>query len=270
MKRSYFQTFINSRISRIIWATGSQLILKEFNSKVAALCFFSLSSIVPVLAILFGIAKLFYLDKELEADILSRFDEQQEALGLAIKFGRTLLETHSGWIAGTGTIFLIWTTLNLFTEIELALNSIWRVANPRSFHHRVFAYLITIVLLPAIFVGSTSLALLIFTKIGEIFHSNLLGLTQYLLNWILFTALYYLMPNTRVPFKAALIGGVLAGTAYQLIQMLYFQTQFFISSYGAVYGSFAFIPLFLVWLQMSWMIVLVGAQLAHSIQIIPK
>jgi membrane protein len=94
----------------------------------------------------------------------------------------------------------------------------------------------------------------------------MLNLFPYTLIWVLFTFMYVFMPNTKVQFKSGLWGGILAGTVYQVAQFAYIKFQIGVSSYGAIYGSFAALPLFLVWLQLSWLIVLFGAEISFARQ----
>jgi membrane protein len=84
--------------------------------------------------------------------------------------------------------------------------------------------------------------------------------------WILFTVLYLLMPNTKVKLKSGLMAGILAGTLYQVVQWVYIKFQIGVSTYGAIYGSFAALPLFLIWLQTSWLVVLLGAEISFAEQ----
>jgi membrane protein len=96
--------------------------------------------------------------------------------------------------------------------------------------------------------------------------SFLLKFSPYVLIWALFTILYIIMPNTKVNFKAGLLGGVVAGTLYQIAQWAYISFQISAAKYNAIYGSFAALPLFLMWLQISWWIVLFGAELSFANQ----
>jgi membrane protein len=91
-----------------------------------------------------------------------------------------------------------------------------------------------------------------------------LKLLPYSLIWLLFTLIYIIMPNTRVRFDGALLAGVTAGSAYQALQAVYIHFQIIVAKYNAIYGSFAALPLFLIWLQLSWIIVLIGAEISHA------
>ncbi|MEX1346198.1 MAG: YihY/virulence factor BrkB family protein, partial [Desulfobacterales bacterium] len=84
--------------------------------------------------------------------------------------------------------------------------------------------------------------------------------------WILFSVIYILMPNTKVNLKAGIVSGIIAGTIFQIVQWAYISFQVGTAKYNAIYGSFAALPLFLFWVQISWWVVLLGAELSFAIQ----
>lgn len=244
--------------------------------KASALTFYSLLSIVPVLAVAFGIAKGFGFQENLETELSQKFVEQKEVVDKLIDFSyKALQNTQSGVIAGVGLIVLFWTVLKLFSNIESSFNSIWKVKKPRSFARSFSDYLAMMLFCPIFFFASSSISVFILTQITDISKTRgiwdtvspvvylALHIFPLVLSWLLFTALYSIMPNTRVPLKYAFIAGVFAGTAYQIVQSLYIKFQIGLASYGAIYGSFAALPLFLIWLNTSWWIALGGAEIAY-------
>lgn len=248
----------------------------ECASKASALTFYSLLSIVPVLAVAFGIAKGFGFQEHLEAEISQKFLEQREVVDKLIDFAyQTLQTTQSGLIAGVGLVVLFWTVLKLFSNIESSFNAIWKVKQARSLARSFSDYLAMMLFCPIFFAASSSLSVFIMTQIIDISKTSgiwdqvspivylALHLFPLILAWLLFTALYSIMPNTKVPLKYAFVAGVCAGTAYQVVQSIYIHFQIGVASYGAVYGSFAALPLFLVWLNTSWLIALAGAEIAY-------
>ena len=247
----------------------------ECAAKASALTFYSLLSIVPLLAVAFGIAKGFGFQEHLESELSQRFVEQREVIDKLISFSYNALQnTQSGLIAGVGLVVLFWTVLKLFSNIESSFNSIWKVKKSRSFARSFSDYLAMILFCPIFFAASSSLSVFVITQIVDLSKTNgiwdqisplvylALHIFPLALSCLLFTALYSLMPNTKIPFKYALIAGICAGTAYQLVQSIYIQFQLSLSSYGAIYGSFAALPLFLIWLNTSWLIALWGAEIA--------
>lgn len=245
----------------------------------SALTFYSLLSIVPVAAMVFGIAKGFGFEKNLEIQLLERFSGQQEVLTNVIGFARALLDNTKGsMIAGIGIVVLFWTVIRLMGNIERSFNDIWKIKKARSFGRKFADYLAFILITPVLFFLSSSATVYISTQITQITQRvSLLGavapviffllkFTPYVLVWVLFSLVYMLMPNTRVRFGAGVFGGIIAGTIFHLVQWAYIAFQIGIAKTNAIYGSFAALPLFLIWLQTSWLIVLLGAELAYAYQ----
>lgn len=242
----------------------------------SSLTYYSLLSIVPVLAVAFGIARGFGFEKPLENELNAKFVEHREVVHNLIDFAnRTLENTQSGLIAGIGLIVLFWSVLKLFSNIETSFNRIWKIKKSRTIARSFSDYLAMILFCPIFFAASSSLSVFVVTQVVRISQESgvwetispmlyfSLHLFPVMLAWLLFTALYAIMPNTKVPLKYSLVAGVCAGTAYQIIQALYIKFQIGLSSYGAIYGSFAALPLFLIWLNISWWIALWGAEIAY-------
>jgi membrane protein len=243
------------------------------------LTFYTLLSIVPVAAMFFGVAKGFGFERRLQEELFNRFPGQEEVLNQVISFSNSLLEqTQGGIIAGIGMLVLFWSVLKVLGHIEMALNDIWGIKESRSWGRKFSDYLSIMLISPILVLMSGSVTVFIRTQITQITHKvELLGVispliffllrfTPYLLIWALFTILYIIMPNTKVNFKAGLLGGVVAGTLYQIAQWAYISFQIGAAKYNAIYGSFAALPLFLMWLQISWWIVLFGAELSFANQ----
>ncbi|MGD8990964.1 MAG: YihY/virulence factor BrkB family protein [Desulfobacterales bacterium] len=247
--------------------------------RASSLTFYTLLSIVPIMAMFFGVAKGFGFEKRLERELFDKFPGQEEILTQVINFANTLLEqTRGGLIAGIGLLVLFWTVLKVLNHIEMAFNDIWEIKEDRSWGRKFSDYLSIMLLAPILILLSGSATVFITTQVTQITQeiallgvlspliSFLLKLIPYVLIWIVFTILYIIMPNTRVCFKAGFLGGVVAGTLYQLAQGLYISFQIGAARYNAIYGSFAALPLFLLWLQISWWIVLFGAELSFANQ----
>jgi membrane protein len=246
--------------------------------RAAALTLYTLLSIVPVLAVLFGIAKGFGLDARLETWIYSQFPDQQGALGPAVVFARRALErTEGGLIAGTGVILLLYSVIMVASNIEHAMNHIWCVAKQRSWGRRFSDYLSLILIGPFLLLGASSLNLYLAgwaRHAGGVLGAELIDplarlafqALSVILLWVLFSFTYVFMPNTKVRLRSGLLGGAVAALLYQLVQTLYLQSQIGATRNNAIYGSFAALPLFVVWLQASWHIVLFGAEVTHHHQ----
>jgi membrane protein len=247
--------------------------------RASSLTFYTLLSIVPVVAMFFGVAKGFGFERRLEKVLFERFPGQEEVLSQVINFANSLLEqTRGGLIAGIGLLVLFWSVLKVLGHIEMALNDIWEIKHQRSWGRKFSDYLSIILISPILVLMSGSATVFITTQVTQITQkivllgvispliTFLLKFTPYVLIWVLFTILYIIMPNTKVNFKAGLLGGVVAGTLYQIAQWAYISFQIGAAKYNAIYGSFAALPLFLMWLQISWWIVLFGAELSFANQ----
>lgn len=247
--------------------------------RASALTFYSLLSIVPVLAMAFGIAKGFGLDKMLETQILAKMPGQEEVVGQIIGYANIFLEnTKGGIIAGVGVALLFWTVIKVLGNIEDCFNEIWGVQKERTLARKFSDYLSIMLICPILLVASSSLTVLVTSQVTFVLSKlSFLGpvaavilyalkILPYCVMWVLFTFIYIFMPNIKVNFRSGLLGGIIAGTIYQVVQWGYITFQVGVSNYGAVYGSFAALPLFLVWLQISWLIVLFGAEISFAEQ----
>lgn len=247
--------------------------------RASALTFYSLISVVPVAAMAFGIAKGFGFEKILELQLRSKFTGQEEILNNVLSFSHSLLEnTKGGLIAGIGLIVLFWAVIKVLGQIEDSFNDIWGLKERRTLGRRFSDYLSLMFVCPVIIILSSGVTVFITTQVTLIMEKitllgpfssiifSCLNLLPYCLLWGLFTFLYIFMPNTKVRFTSGLLAGIIAGTIFQVVQWGYISFQIGAAQYNAIYGSFAAFPLFLVWLQLSWLIVLYGAELSFAHQ----
>jgi membrane protein len=168
--------------------------------------------------------------------------------------------------------------MKLLGNIESSFNDIWQIKKSRVMSRKMSDYVSLVVITPILLFVSSSTTIFLseqiksssqaFPLLGYIgpFLSFLVNLIPYVLIWLVFTLLYMIMPNTKVKFSSAIIGGIIGGTMFQFLQWGYFYFQSTLTSYGAIYGSFAALPLFLMWMQFSWLIVLFGAEVAFANQ----
>ncbi len=270
---------------RIIWMIKrivKQMIRGSTEDRIfqnaSSLSFYTLLSIVPIFAIFFGIARGFGIDSLFEQEIYAGFENNPEIAEKLIQFSRSLLsQTQGGLITGIGIVTLLWTFIGMIGNFERALNDIWHVTEARSFFRKVTDFLSIALLCPFYFILSSSLALYLGTEYSHISHNypwlNQLGpfviflirLIPILFSFLVFSFLYYYIPNTKVPIKSALAAGMIAGFVFYLVQWVYIKFQIGIANYSTVYGSFAALPLFLIWLQTSWLILLAGAELSYRL-----
>ena len=242
--------------------------------RASALTYFTLLSVVPIVALAFAIAKGFGLDGMVENLIRNSFAANPDTADYLISFSSSMLEnTKGGLIAGIGIIMLMYTVFELLNKVEASFNFIWNIKNDRPFLRKITDYMTIMVFTPILLIVASSATFFVRAKLGEYFTdylapvwTTLFKVVPYLLMSIVFTLVYLIMPNTKVNIKSALSAGVITGVAFQVWQWIYVTFQIGVSEYGAVYGSFAALPLFLLWLQTSWIIVLLGCMIAYSVQ----
>ncbi len=245
----------------------------------SALTFYTLISIVPITAMAFGIAKGFGLDQVLEKQLLGKFPGQEKTIGQIIDFANNLLRnTNGGFVAGIGVIVLFWTVISVLNNIENSFNDIWGVKKGRSFGRKLSDYLSIMLICPFFIISSAGITVFIASQIEMIIEKlSFLGalspmilfslnILPYIMVWALFTFIYVFMPNTKVNIISGLIGGIIAGTVYEIVQIIYIRFQIGAGNANVIYGSFAALPLFLIWLQLSWRIVLFGAEVSFAHQ----
>lgn len=242
--------------------------------RASALTYFTLLSVVPVLALAFAIAKGFGLDSIVEELIHNGFASSPDTADYLISFSSHMLEnTRGGIIAGIGIVMLLYSVFKLLSNIEESFNHMWYVEKSRSLLRKVTDYVTIMIFAPILLMIASSVTVFLKTQASVYFHDDigqfifwLFKLVPYVLMVLAFTFLYLIMPNTKVDVRSAVISGAIIGVIFQVWQWIFVTFQVGASQYGAVYGSFAALPLFLIWLQTSWIIVLIGCELSYSIQ----
>jgi membrane protein len=244
-------------------------------TQASALTYSTLLAIVPILAVIFAIARGFGFNKYIEIWFRDALSSQPQVADILTDFVNSyLIHTQSGIFLGVGLLFMLYTVLMLVNNVEETFNQIWQVNNSRPLIRSLTNYLAMFFVFPIIIIVSMGLSIFMATVarhmeglliLGPAVRS-LLDFSPYLLLSLLFIVLYVYMPNTEVKFKSALVPGVLAGVAMQLLQLFYIHSQIWVTGYNAIYGSFAALPLFMLWLQISWTICLFGAQLTYTNQ----
>lgn len=243
----------------------------------SALTFYTLISIVPIVAMAFGIAKGFGFDEILNQQIQSYFANQPDVSETLLTFSHSSLEnTKGGLIAGFGLVMLFWSVMKVLGNIELSFNAVWGIKTPRTLIKKFTEYIAIMLIAPIFIVLSSGITIYISAAANSVLAENeifnlfgpavrvLIKTTPYIIIWFLFAFIYMAIPNTKVKFKHALVAGIIAGTSFNLLEWAYFSFQIGAVQYNAVYGSFAALPLFLVWVQSSWIVVLFGCEIAFS------
>ena len=252
----------------------------EIGLQAVNLSFFSAMSVVPFVALMFTITKGFGLASKLESLLLRYFAENEEILEYILQFANNVLKSAQNGLFGfLSFLFLLWSVLWLILSIEKSFNDIWKVENSRSFAKRAIYYPILLLVSPLIILVFLSLALIYTNTLKSIglqidkiipITSIFTWLTFYGVVTVVFSVMYYFIPNVKVKIAAAFNSSLIVSFAFVLVQFLYLETQLLVSGLNAVYGVFAAIPLFLVWMNISWTIILFGAELSHAYQNVDK
>jgi len=267
------------RLLRVIILSVRGFLGDNCSLQASALTFYTLLSIIPIFAMAFGIAKGFGLESAIEREIMGHLKGQEEVARWLINFAYSFLEnTQGGVIAGIGVVVLLWTVIGVLNNIESSFNAIWKTQTQRSLIRKITDYITIMLISPILLITASSVTVYItrevITAVGKVsvlnevspfIHYSLRSI-PYLATWILFSFVYLVMPNKKVQVLPAVLGGIIAGTLFQIFQFAYINFQVGVSKYNAIYGSFAALPLFLVWLHSSWLILLYGAEISYAVQ----
>ena len=271
--------------ARILFIAGRSSLKDRVELRASALTFYTLLSIIPVIAIAFAIAKGFGLDQNLDSIITNSkdFKSYSQILTPLLERARlTIQETRGGYIAGIGMIILFWSVISLLGQIESSFNHIWQISSARPWYRKFTDYLTIMLFAPVFLILSSSLTVFISTELTEFMSkapilaffkpviSFLIKVAPYLLTWTSLTLLFIVMPNAKVKFMPAMISGIIAGSLLKILQWLYLDLQFGITKLSAIYGGLAAIPLFIIFLQTTWIIILIGAELSFANQNISR
>ncbi len=266
--------FIYSILKKLVLAIEYATTKRMINSA-AALTYSTLLAIVPIFAVIFAIARGFGYNKYIETWFRDTFASQPQAAEIIIGFVNSyLVNTARGLFLGIGLIVMLWTVLMLINNIETTFNYIWQVKKPRGILRTITDYLAMFILAPIIIVVTSGITIFITAIAKQVEGYQLLApmirclidLMPFILMSTVFVFIYVFLPNTKVKISCAIFPGILAGVAMQLLQLFYIHCQILLSNYNAIYGSFAALPLFILWIQISWIICLFGAELCYTNQ----
>ena len=244
-------------------------------TKAAALTYSTLFAIVPILALIFAVARGFGFENIVTGLIQKGLAEDNETLTSVMQFIDGYMQyVSSGAFIGIGLLFLLFSVYSLADGIETNLNSIWHVKQNRGMGRKITDYFSLILLIPIGIICLSGMSVLTSKILSRMEGFLLLGgfvqfliiALPYLVAGFILTGFYMFMPNTKVKFSHAIIPGFIAGCLFQILQNLYFDGQLSLSSYNQIYGGFAALPLFLFWLNISWAIILFGCELAYVSQ----
>lgn len=269
------RTLFSVRAVKIINLSIRSFLDRDLQIRAGSLTYSTVLAVVPALAMLFAIARGFGFQSLVQNELFRYFPSQQQALESALAYvDNYLAHASQGIFIGIGLVFLLWTLVSLMSNVEDTFNHVWGISTKRSLRRKFTDYTALFLLLPLLMLCSAGISIFLSDAVQHMFAGNplspvahrLLSFMPTIISWMAFTAAFYLVPNTRVSFKSSLFAGVLCGSTFQLVQWLFVSGQVYVSKYNAIYGSFAFLPLLLVWLQLSWLIALSGVVLTYAWQ----
>ena len=248
-----------------------QVLVVRANSLSFALLF----AFIPMMALIYAIARGFGFEEIVKSTISSSFLAEANVATVLLEWIERYLETaRDGFFLGIGLIVLIWAVYAFFNMLENSFNSIWNVKQSRSFARRMTNYVMTLLLVPVLVVVTSGIS--IFLNSTEVLASVLDGIVpirKFMLRFLpfvattgVFTWIFIAIPNTKVKFSSAIIPGILMGLLYQVVQALSMYLVVLFTRMSFVYGAFSAIPLVLIWLNVTCWLLLIGAELAFAIQ----
>ena len=249
---------------------------EKIGFQAVALSFFSTMSVVPFLAIVFAVTGGLGLADKLTCFLYEYFNNSQQAIDMVLSFAQNIIDTAQssamGLVSALMFVFIVvWMMLN----VERVFNNVWRVPTSRNIFRRLSIIIPMLLVAPfvvLVFFGGSILYSHALTSLGldveefNIFKNILTWVLFGLVAAITFSAMYKFIPNAHVEYGSALRASIPAALAFTLVQYTYLETQVFVSRLSTVFGAFAAVPLFMIWINIGWFIILIGAQLSYAFQ----
>lgn len=264
--------FVLLKIARVVFLAIQKYRVDNCKDKASALTYYTILSIVPLAAMAFGLAKAFGFDSELTRIVNDMLVGHEVIAQYVLDFADTYLKNmKGGLVAGIGLAMLLWAVMKLIGHAEKSFNQIFETKQSRSLVRKFSDYISIVIIAVIAIVAYSSVMVMMtgFVSDGGIFGEVwkfLASITPFVAVWIGLSLIYYILPSTKVRLTAALLGGAIAGIALIITQFAYLYFQIGMTQNNAIYGSFAAIPLFLIWMQTTWYIVLLGCEVAFACQ----
>ncbi len=255
--------------------------IKTFSSEkigfqAVALSFFSTMSVVPFVAIVFAITGGFGLADKLKEFLYDYFNNSQQTIDMVLGFAQNIIDTaQSGAVGLVSALLFFWIVVWMMMNVEKVFNNVWRVQKSRNLFRRlsvIIAMLFVSPFIVLVFFGGSFVYSHALSYLGLDLEE--LSAFKTILTWALFgviatmtfSAMYKFIPNAPVDYPNALRAAAFSGTAFTVMQYLYLETQVFVSRMNGIYGAFAAVPLFMIWINIGWFIILIGAELSYAFQ----
>lgn len=273
-KRDKFTKWTKRQL-RIIAFTLDNFSKLGLNWQAVSLSFFSTMAVVPLLAVIFSITNGFGITNILH-ELINRYFSDQEIVNTFIGFAKNILKSAQTGIYGVISFgIFVWLVIWLMLCVERTFNNIWFVETSRLWWKRMISYFFILLLAPFVVIMFLGMAVVISDGLKDLWVVEIPFLnmreiiqwsTFYIVAALVLATMFKFIPNANVKFKNAFKAALLASAAFTLMQFFYLETQIMVTRMNAVYGVFAAIPLFMVWVNIGWFIIIIGAQVSYSIQ----
>ena len=262
-------------ILRTVNLSVSSFLNRDIQSQACAMTYRTMLAVVPALAMFIAIGRGFGIQEVLQQELYHLFPAQRQAISYAMNFVDSYLtQASEGIFFGVGIVFLLWTLISLLSNVEDTFNLIWGQKDGRSIWRKISDYTAMLLILPILMLSASGISILLSTTLTSAFRfsfitplvSWFLEGAKVLMTFLFFAAVYTLIPNAKVKFGNALVAGIIAGTAFLILQWLFVSGTLYVAKYNAIYGGVAFLPLLLIWMQLAWVICFAGAVICYSSQ----
>ena len=243
---------------------------KSANSSfwVTSLSFYTILALVPILAILFSLAGWFGAEDYIVHQIDKVTPLKEETLDILTSFSNNLLNARNGVLAGVGFVFLGWTFIQMFSLIEASFNDIWHVKNSRTIIRKISDYITFFIFVPLVFIVLNGAVIFLLSKLDGInfLYYIIAKIFPLVSLTVFFMSLYLVMPNTSVKAFPAFFASLITSIAFYIFQYTFILLQSSLINYNVIYGSFSVIFIFLIWIRVSWFIIILGVHISYLIQ----
>ena len=275
------EDFSKAKARAIKYLKVAAITIKTFSSEkigfqAVALSFFSTMSVVPFVAIAFAITDGFGIAEYLKDFLYQYFNNSQQTIDMVLGFAQNIIDTaKSGAVGLVSALLFAWIVIWMMMSVEKVFNNVWRVQQPRNLFKRLSVIIAMLFVSPFIvfvFFGGTVVYSHALSYLGLDLES--FTVVKTLTSWILFgviasftfSAMYKFIPNADVKYSEALRAAIPAGIAFALVNYMYLETQVMVTRMSGIFGAFAAVPLFMVWINIGWFIILIGAELSYAFQ----
>jgi membrane protein len=261
---------------KVLMITIRTFSAQKIGFQAVALSFFSTMAVVPFISIVFAVTEGFGLAHKLETFLYGYFKNSQQTVDIILSAANNILASAQGGGMGlVSALFFVWIVIWMMLSVERVFNNVWKVERSRNIFKRlsyIFAMLIIAPFVVLVFFSGNFLYSHALNSIG--LNPETFGVFKTIITWTLFavivtftiSAMYKFIPNAPVNYGKAFRAAIPAAIAFTIVNYLYLETQVLVTRVNAVYGIFAAVPLFMVWINVGWYIILIGSELSYAFQ----